>query len=112
MKVSELIKVGDEIRNCEDIPLLVTSAVPGRYGLLVKGRFDDEDLYEAFAPYELAASQCMADWRGWSSRAHLVLPNRMWLGTVSLWRSDSRDTIEEYDAMWEETLELMSSGAQ
>jgi len=107
MKVSELIKVGDEIRNSDGAFVSVTQVDVGRCGLLVKGTFPGGTPYEGFARYELPPTEHIRNWNGWAGRAHFVLSSGMKLGVVALPRDDPRDTIEEYDAKWEETLELM-----
>lgn len=106
--MQNIINIGDEIKNFQDITAPITSVVKGRYGLLIK----DSDIPNliAFVPWELPPIETIErEWYGWYTRSFIILPNGMRLGVVVWKRSDPRtDTIEEYDAEWERTMEAIN----
>lgn len=104
-----IINVGDEITNYEGCQVEVQHVALGRHGILVKGIFVVSRLsFESFVPLELPPPITDdQNWYGWAAFDTLTLANGFKTGSLCLYRRDQRDTIEEYDAEWERTLQEM-----
>ena len=104
--MTELIQVGDRIRNQEKEGVAVTRVDCGLHGVLVQGTLDGSELdFRAYLPNELPAGERISPWYGWGGRVSIYLPNGFSVGCVCFERGDTRRRIiEEYDAEWERTL--------
>ena len=108
---TSVIEVGDEVVVDDEYPFIVTKVSVGKYGLLVCGGFTNgfHGDYTGYWPYELSPSEIQQPWYGWSHRGTEKLPSGLRCSTVGLLFADPRETIEEYDAEWERTIEAMRS---
>ncbi len=108
----ELINVGDEIKNWSESCVTISSIASGRLGLLLKGRYSEGGYpYEEYIPWELPPIQPpIRIHDGCWLRASITLDDGTKLGSVALRSNDPRDTIEEYEAEWERTIELIRNG--
>ena len=108
-QVREMIEVGDEITNNNGETIIVTKLERGKHGILWRGNIVDTGYTGwSFLIPELPPIEELYYWYGWASRAYMVLASGQRVGDVAFWREDPRpDTIEEYDAEWERTIETM-----
>lgn len=104
--MQDLIKVGDEIENCDGDKLIIKSLEYGRFGILIKDEFGDGLSGECFMPWELPPPENREkfNWYGWNSKQEITLTNGMTVGVVTLRRGDPIDTVEEYDLKWQDTV--------
>jgi len=103
--LQELIKKGDRIKHPHDGIVIVTKVESGRYGLLVQGKFDDDQAFTSMFPWEFEAVN-KESWYCFSSVRVMELASGLKLGGVGLSGPSAR-TLEVYEEAWESTEETI-----
>ncbi len=103
--MTELIRVGDRIKNSDGDTIIVAEVQLGKYGLFVEGTDINyrQQAWGYLIP-ELPASDVITPWYGWAERSTITLAGGAEFGCLCWCREDGRKTLAEYDDEWERTL--------